>query len=174
MAGLRTAAAATAPPRAGGQRGRWPCCGCSGTFRCSWSASFPGRTPRLLFALTFVFTSIYLRTAGSVPVAFLLHATINGAGGFFVPLFAGDDRVRMYWLAAVLCAVIALVAIVASPHRWRRVPAASDLEAAPIEAPRVTRGSVRERRSAYSGKPEQWRALNSGGSCCLSASGSGA
>jgi hypothetical protein len=60
--------------------------------------------------MTFVFTSIYLRTAGSVPIAFLLHATTNSGAGFFILLFTGDDRVRMYWLAAVLCAVIALVA----------------------------------------------------------------
>jgi len=81
-----------------------------------WNAAF-------LFALTFVFTSIYLRSSGSVPVAFLLHAAVNGAGAFFILLFTGDDRVRMYWLAAVLCAVIALVAIVVSPDRWRRGPA---------------------------------------------------
>lgn len=74
----------------------------------------------LVFALTFVFTSIYLHTAGSVPVAFLLHAAFNGAAGFFVMLFAGDDRVRMYWLAAALCAVIALIAMAVRPDRWRR------------------------------------------------------
>ena len=77
----------------------------------------------LVFALTFVFTSIYLRTGGSVPIAFLLHAAVNGAGAFFVALFAGDDLVRMYWLAAVLCAVIALLAVVVGPDRWRREPA---------------------------------------------------
>ena len=95
----------------------------------------PWADAAFVFALTFVFTAIYLRTAGSVPVAFLLHATVNGAGGFFVPLFTGDDRVRMYWLAAVLCAVIALIAMVISPDRWRRVPATNDLEASPVEAP---------------------------------------
>jgi membrane protease YdiL (CAAX protease family) len=81
----------------------------------------------LVFALTFVFTAFYLRTAGSVPVAFLLHAAVNGAGAFFITLFAGDDRVRMYWLAAVLCALIALVAVVASPDRWRRRPDSASL-----------------------------------------------
>ena len=88
----------------------------------------------LVFTLTFVFTSIYLRTAGSVPVAFLLHAAVNGAGGFFIALFAGDDRVRMYWLAAVLCAVIALVAMLVSPARWRRGPVLHDREITPVEA----------------------------------------
>jgi uncharacterized protein len=84
-----------------------------------WDAAF-------LFTLTFVFTSIYLRTSGSVPVAFLLHAAVNGAGGFFIALFTGDDRVRMYWLAAALCAVITLVVMVVSPDRWRRAPAVRD------------------------------------------------
>jgi uncharacterized protein len=48
----------------------------------------------LVFALSFVFTAIYLRTAGSVLIAFLLHASINGAGEFFLGLFAAGDRVR--------------------------------------------------------------------------------
>ena len=42
----------------------------------------------LVFALSFVFTAIYLRTAGSVLIAFLLHASIDGAGEFFIGLFA--------------------------------------------------------------------------------------
>jgi uncharacterized protein len=93
-----------------------------------WDAAF-------VFALTFVFTSVYLRTAGSVPVAFLLHAAVNGVGGFSIALFTGDDQMRMYWLAAVLCAVIAIVTMVASPDRWRRAPAIRDHEATPVEAP---------------------------------------
>ena len=60
----------------------------------------------LVFALSFVFTAIYLRTAGSVLIAFLLHASLNGAGEFFIGLFAGADRVRMYWILIALCAVV--------------------------------------------------------------------
>jgi uncharacterized protein len=88
----------------------------------------------LIFALSFVFTAIYLRTAGSVLIAFLLHASINGAGEFFVGLFAGDDRVRMYWILAALCAVVVVVAIAASRDRWRRVPAVRDHDDAAIDA----------------------------------------
>jgi uncharacterized protein len=84
----------------------------------------------VVFALTFVFTAIYLRTAGSVLVAFGLHAAINGAGAFFVGLFTGDDRGRMYWIMAVLCALIAIVAIVVSRDRWSRTPAVRDNGAA--------------------------------------------
>ena len=80
----------------------------------------------LVFALTFVFTAIYLRTAGSVLIAFLLHASFNGAGEFFVGLFAGADRVRMYWILTALCAVVAAIAIMASRDRWRRTPAVRD------------------------------------------------
>jgi membrane protease YdiL (CAAX protease family) len=87
-----------------------------------------------LFALTFVFTFIYLHTAGSVPVAFLFHATVNSAAGFFVVLFEGEDRVRMYWIAAVLCAVIAIVTMVVSPNKWRRAAAIRGSGAAPVEA----------------------------------------
>ena len=80
----------------------------------------------VVFALTFVFTAVYLRTAGSVLIAFLLHAAINGAGAFFVGLFSGDDRVRMYWIMAAVCAVVAIAAIVAGRDRWRRMPAIGD------------------------------------------------
>ena len=82
----------------------------------------------VVFPLTFVFTAIYLRTAGSVLVAFLLHAAINGAGAFFVGLYTGDDRVRMYWIMAALCALIAIVAIVVSRDRWRQVPPPATME----------------------------------------------
>ena len=88
----------------------------------------------LIFALSFVFTAIYLRTAGSVLIAFLLHASINGAGEYFVGLFAGADRVRMYWILAALCAVVVVGAMVTSRERWRRVPADRDKDDAAIDA----------------------------------------
>ena len=93
----------------------------------------------VVFALTFVFTAVYLRTAGSVLIAFLLHAAINGAGAFFVGLFTGDDRVRMYWIMAALCAVVAIAAIVAGRDRWRRVPAIGDHDDATASAGSVPR-----------------------------------
>ena len=82
----------------------------------------------VVFPLTFVFTAIYLRTTGSVLIAFVLHASINGAGAFFVGLFTGDDRMRMYWILAALCALIAIVAIVVSRDRWRQVPPLATME----------------------------------------------
>jgi uncharacterized protein len=80
----------------------------------------------LVFALSFVFTAIYLRTAGSVLIAFLLHASINGAGEFFLGLFTAGDRVRMYWILAALCAVVVIVAILVNRDRWRRMPDVRD------------------------------------------------
>ena len=94
----------------------------------------PWADAAMLFPLTFVFTALYLRTSGSVLIAFVLHASINGAGGFFIVLFTGDDRVRMYWIGAVLCAVIAIVAILVSRDQWRRVPAVRDTDDAAIGA----------------------------------------
>jgi membrane protease YdiL (CAAX protease family) len=96
----------------------------------------PWSDAAVVFALTFVFTAVYLRTAGSVLIAFFLHAAINGAGAFFVGLFTGDDRVRMYWIMAALCAV---VAIVVSLDRWRRVPATTRGEDATASARSVPR-----------------------------------
>ena len=98
----------------------------------------------LVFALSFVFTAIYLRTAGSVLIAFLLHASINGAGEFFLGLFAAGDRVRMYWIMAALCAVVVIVAIVVSRNRWRRVPAVRDNDDAAIGPPLVAEATDRE------------------------------
>jgi CAAX protease family protein len=97
----------------------------------------------LVFALSFVFTAIYLRTAGSVLIAFLLHASINGAGEFFLGLFSAEDRVRMYWISAALCAVVAIVAIVVSRARWRRVPTVGDNDDAAIGA--VSSGGYSDR-----------------------------
>jgi membrane protease YdiL (CAAX protease family) len=91
----------------------------------------------LVFALSFVFTAIYLRTAGSVLIAFLLHASINGAGEFFLGLFAAGDRVRMYWIMAALCAVVVIAASVISRDRWRRVPAVRNDDDAAIGPPLV-------------------------------------
>jgi hypothetical protein len=91
----------------------------------------------LVFALSFVFMAIYLRTAGSVLIAFLLHASINGAGEFFVGLFTAGDRVRMYWIMTALCAVVAVAAIVVSRDRWSRVPAVRDNDDAAIGPPLV-------------------------------------
>ena len=97
----------------------------------------PWQDAALVFALSFVFTAIYLRTAGSVLIAFLLHASINGAGEFFLGLFAAGDRVRMYWISAALCAVVVIVAIVVSRDRWRRLPADRDTDGAAIGTPLV-------------------------------------
>ncbi len=88
----------------------------------------------LVFTLSFVFTAFYLRTAGSVLIAFLLHASLNGAGEFFIGLFTGADRVRMYWILIALCAAVVGVAILVSRDRWSRVPAVGDREKAAIGA----------------------------------------
>ena len=89
------------------------------------TGAIPWPDAAAVFAMTFVFTAIYLRT-GSVLVAFLLHAAINGAGEYFVGLFTGDDRVRMYWILAAICALIALVVILVNTTLWRRTPAVRD------------------------------------------------
>lgn len=92
----------------------------------------------VVFALSFVFTAIYLRTAGSVLIAFCLHASLNGAGEFFMLLFTGADRVRMYWLLLGLCVVVSLATIVINRERWLRTPAVAESDtAAIIASPRV-------------------------------------
>ena len=131
------AASVAAPPlRAGGQR-------LLGVIWALWhlplflTGLIPWPDAALVFALSFVFTAIYLRTAGSVLIAFLLHASINGAGEFFVGLFAAGDRVRMYWIMTALCAVVVIAAVVVTRDRWRRVPAVRDNDDAAIGPPLV-------------------------------------
>ena len=116
----------------------------------------------LVFALSFVFTAIYLRTAGSVLIAFLLHASINGAGEFFMGLFAAGDRVRMYWIMAALCAVVAIAAIVVSRDRWRRVPAVRDNDDAAIGPPLVVEATgIESDRTSAALVVRQHRSLRS-------------
>ena len=106
-----------------------------------------------VFTLSFVFTAIFLRTAGSVPIAFLLHAAINGAGEFFVPLFAGADRVHMYWILVALCAVVTIIANAVDPDRWRRRPAIADRDDTAVHGiggGDLEHGSTAQRRAASS------------------------
>jgi len=83
----------------------------------------PWQDAPAVFTFSFVFTAMYLRTRGSVLIALLLHAAINGAGEFFIGLFEGADRIRMYWLMAAVGALIAVVAILSNSELWRRSPA---------------------------------------------------
>jgi len=86
----------------------------------------PWQDAPAVFAMTFVFTAMYLRTGGSVLIALLLHAAINGAGEFFIGLFEGADRIRMYWLLAAVSALIAVAVNLSNPELWRRSPALLD------------------------------------------------
>lgn len=88
----------------------------------------PWQDAPFVFALTFVFTAMYLRTRGIVLIALLLHAAVNGAGEFFIGLFEGADRIRMYWLMAALGALIAVAAVLSNPELWRRGPTSHDAD----------------------------------------------
>jgi len=86
----------------------------------------PWQDAPAVFAFSFVFTAMYLLTRGSVLIALLLHAAINGAGEFFIGLFEGADRIRMYWLMAAVGALIAVAVYVSNPELWRRTPVLLD------------------------------------------------
>lgn len=92
----------------------------------------PWQDAPAVFVFSFVFTAMYLRTRGSVLIALLLHAAINGAGEFFIGLFEGADRIRMYWLMAAVGALIAVAAVMGNPQLWRRTPTSHDAE--PMES----------------------------------------
>ncbi len=56
--------------------------------------------PNLVFimGISIIFTWLFNNTRGSVLLAFLLHASIDAYGEFFIPMFSGADLVRVYWL----------------------------------------------------------------------------
>jgi len=60
-----------------------------------------------------LFTAVYLRTRGSVLIAFLMHGSLNAAAGAALSLFREGDRVTFYWMLA-LVTVVSVLALAAS------------------------------------------------------------
>ena len=56
---------------------------------------------------------LYTRTAGNLLLPALFHASVNTSAKYlFLPLFQGDDVIRLYWISAVLWWVAAMLPIV--------------------------------------------------------------
>ncbi|MBY5162137.1 CPBP family intramembrane glutamic endopeptidase [Salsipaludibacter albus] len=80
----------------------------------------------LVVVISILFTAVFLRTRGSVLIAFLMHAAINASAGVAIELFAGGDRTRMYWALIVVASAIAAVVVGLRARWWTQRPADPD------------------------------------------------
>jgi hypothetical protein len=73
------------------------------------------------FAMQFLITWLYNGTGGSVLIVMLFHLASNVLlDAIFIPLFAGDDRTRYYWLFGALAWLLVLVIFrIAGPNLGR-------------------------------------------------------
>ncbi|HSJ85009.1 MAG TPA: CPBP family intramembrane glutamic endopeptidase [Acidimicrobiia bacterium] len=81
------------------------------------SGDLPWADAAALVVLSILFTAVFVRTKQSVLIAFLMHASLNAAGGIAILLFGGSDRVQMYWSMTAVTAVVAF-AVISTQARW--------------------------------------------------------
>ena len=75
----------------------------------------PGGTQRplvpyviVILSLSVIITWLWSASGRSVFIAILFHAAINSTGSHVVPAFAPADQVTIWWIFAVLMAVLAV------------------------------------------------------------------
>ena len=86
------------------------------------SGDLPWADAAALVVLSVLFTAVFVRTKQSVLIAFLMHASVNAAGGIAILLFEGSDRVQMYWSLTAVEAVVALAVISMQARWWLSAP----------------------------------------------------
>ena len=86
------------------------------------SGDLPWADAAALVVLSVLFTAVFVRTKQSVLIAFLMHASVNAAGGIAILLFEGSDRIQMYWSLTAVEAVVALAVISMQARWWLSAP----------------------------------------------------
>jgi len=86
------------------------------------SRDLPWADAAALVVLSVLFTAVFVRTKQSVLIAFLMHASVNAAGGIAILLFEGSDRIQMYWSLTAVEAVVALAVISMQARWWLSAP----------------------------------------------------
>jgi membrane protease YdiL (CAAX protease family) len=71
-----------------------------------------------ILAMSVVFSWLFNHTSGSVLIAFLFHAAFDAVAGWYIPLFQGVDRERMYWLLAAVAGGAAVAIVLLERHKW--------------------------------------------------------
>src|SRR5918998_1296221 len=72
----------------------------------------------LVFGLNVLFSWLFNHTRGSVLIAFLFHAAVDAAAGWYIPLFQGADLVRIYWLLAAVAGGAAVATVLLERRKW--------------------------------------------------------
>lgn len=80
------------------------------------SGDLPWPDVAVILAVTVPFTAMFLHTRGSVLLAFIMHGSLNAAGGVVIPAFDGAARNRAYWFMAGLAAVLSVVLVALWPR----------------------------------------------------------
>lgn len=76
----------------------------------------------VILAVSIPFTALFLRTRGSVLLAFLMHGSMNAAAGVIVPMFDGNAADRLYWMMAAVGTLASLLFVLAQRRDWFSEP----------------------------------------------------
>ncbi|MGA7097884.1 MAG: type II CAAX endopeptidase family protein [Acidimicrobiia bacterium] len=86
------------------------------------AGSLPWADAAVVLVVTIPFTAVFLETRGSVLIAFLMHGSLNAAGGVAIPMFEGADRTRMYWSMAIVGVLLSVIIVLMRRRDWMRHP----------------------------------------------------
>jgi membrane protease YdiL (CAAX protease family) len=84
------------------------------------AGDLPWGDAAFIVVVSVLFTAVFVRTRQSVLIAFVMHASINAAGGVTVLLFEGADRTRMYWSVTAVAVALAGVVVGLRASWWLR------------------------------------------------------
>jgi len=86
------------------------------------AGDIPWADAAFIVVVSVLFTAVFVRTSHSVLIAFLMHASINAAGGVTVLLFEGGDRTQMYWAVTAVTLVVAALVVGLRASWWLKAP----------------------------------------------------
>ncbi|MGA7227869.1 MAG: type II CAAX endopeptidase family protein [Acidimicrobiia bacterium] len=106
---------------------RWSALAASLILGCLWTVwhiplflggTVPWADAAVVLAVSIPFTAVFLKTRGSVLIAFLMHGSLNAAAGVVIPMFEGADRTRMYWSMAIVAALLSVAIVMMGRRVW--------------------------------------------------------
>lgn len=97
------------------------------------AGDIPWADAAFIVAVSVLFTAVFVRTNQSVLIAFLMHASINAAGGVTVLLFEGGDRTQMYWAVTAVTVAVVVAVVGLRPSWWLAPPSGDPIEPVPAD-----------------------------------------